>query len=93
MHVTDWVPTLLSLAGVDAPAGLDGVNVWPTLATDAPVRKEVVVNINPLCHGGQFDSPKAGYIQGDLKLLCFCYTVAGIDGANETACLVRDFPV
>jgi arylsulfatase A-like enzyme len=39
VHVTDWVPTLLGLAGAPAPKGVDGVDVWPTLENDTPVRK------------------------------------------------------
>ena len=28
LHLTDWLPTLLARAGVPAPAGLDGYDVW-----------------------------------------------------------------
>ncbi len=48
VHVTDWLPTLLSLAGAPAPDGIDGLDVWPTLVDDTPVRQDVVVNINPV---------------------------------------------
>ena len=91
VHVTDWAPTLMALVGspIAPDAQLDGADVWSTLATGAPVRKELVVNINPLCSGGQFGAPKAALRVGDLKLLCWCMDIAGIDGAQSTRC-VRD---
>ena len=78
---------------------LDGVNMWPLLAQAAagaaavgaqpppPPRADVVVNINPLCAGGQFGAPKAALIAGDLKLVCWCYAVVGIDNATRTGCV------
>jgi arylsulfatase A-like enzyme len=88
VHVTDWVPTLVAAAGGAVGSGLDGLDVWPTLAGGAPVRSEVLVNVNPLCGpgGGQFGSPTAALRVGDLKLLCFCYEVAGVAGGNATGC-------
>ena len=132
VHVTDWVPTLVALAGgtIAPNADLDGTDVWATLTTGKSVRQEVVVNINPLCNGecvrgagghscvavcgahnplpswsqsefifsashpppprftpgGQFGAPKAALRMGDLKILCWCMDVAGIDGAKTTHC-------
>lgn len=87
VHVTDWVPTLMSAAGAQAPRGLDGHNAWPLLqgVVDAPTRQEFVVNLNPLS-GGQFGAPRAAVVHGHLKLLCMAFTVKGIDGANSTGC-------
>ena len=28
LHLTDWLPTILARAGVPAPAGLDGYDIW-----------------------------------------------------------------
>jgi len=91
VHVTDWSATLLALAGGALPAGADGVDAWPALGGGGgggggARRGEVVVNINPLCHGGQFGAPKAALRVGDLKLLCWCYEVAGVAGGNATGC-------
>ncbi len=47
------------------------------------------MNVNPLCGGGQFGPPKAALVQGDYKLLCYCFSVAGIDNATTTGCQVR----
>lgn len=101
VHVTDWVPTLVGVAGgsVAPSEGLDGVDVWPNLAAPGSpsIRQEVVHNINPLCSGGQFGSPKAALRVGDMKLVCWCYAVAGIDGQTSTGCTPdpahpRDWP-
>jgi arylsulfatase A-like enzyme len=65
MHAVDTVPTLAALAGAtvgnkmpDKP--LDGMDVWPTIATGAASpRTEVVYNIEPY---------RAAIRQGDWKL-------------------------
>ena len=85
--MTDWLPTLVNLHGGTPPAGLDGHDVWRSLAHGAPVRTELVVNVNHLCHGGQFHAPKAALRVGHLKLLCYCFSAAGIAGATSTGCV------
>ena len=90
VHVTDWLPTLLTVAGVkpaSLPKDLDGLDVWSSLLTDTVVRNELIVNLNPICNGGQFGMPKAAFILGDMKILCFCYSIAGIAGGNTTGCV------
>ena len=86
-HVTDWLPTIVGLAGGDTAKNfaLDGHNLWPSLSTGtASPRTEMVYNINPLCHGGQAGAPKAALRMGDFKLMSWCYEVAGIAGGNIT---------
>jgi len=47
MHVTDWVPTLLGLAGVPVPEGLDGVDVWDSISNnETSPRKNIIHNID-----------------------------------------------
>ena len=99
VHVTDWVPTLVAAAGGGAIApgeGLDGVNQWPALTAAAPLpapaRREVLYNINPLCQGGQFGAPKAALRVGELKLLCWCYAVQGIECVGAPAAAARAPP-
>jgi len=89
-HVTDWKPTMMRLAGVDQSVlnqslPLDGHDVWDSIANGSPSpREEMLYNINPLCDRGQAKNPKAAIRVGDMKLLCWCFDVAGIDGATET---------
>ncbi len=50
IHVVDWYPTLLKLAGakVDQPLPIDGLDVWDTISKGAPSpRQETVLNITP----------------------------------------------
>ncbi|KAH8059752.1 hypothetical protein JL721_9169 [Aureococcus anophagefferens] len=80
-HVTDWHPTLVALATGHAPAGLDGFDVWDAVALGAPSPRTEVLRLSPLCDAGQAKAPKAALRVGELKLLAFCYAVAGVDGA------------
>ncbi|XP_061083774.1 arylsulfatase I [Conger conger] len=52
IHVSDWYPTLLSLAGVPKKAlgpGLDGHNVWRAVSEGLPSpRSEILFNIDPV---------------------------------------------
>lgn len=88
MHVVDWVPTLLTVAGITPKASpqLDGVSQWDQIifknTTDA--RTNMVYNINPLCNDGQAQRPKAAVRSGKYKLLHECYNVTGIDKKTNT---------
>ncbi|XP_054721569.1 arylsulfatase B-like [Uloborus diversus] len=50
MHITDWLPTLYSLAGGDPSAlkDIDGINQWPSICSgESTKRKEILLNIDP----------------------------------------------
>jgi len=50
MHIVDWYPTLLKLAGasLSQPFPLDGLDIWPTLAEGKPSpRIEILHNLTP----------------------------------------------
>ena len=50
MHMVDWYPTLLKLAGAkpDQPLPLDGRDVWPTIAEGRPSPHEsILLNTTP----------------------------------------------
>ncbi|CAH3114504.1 unnamed protein product [Porites lobata] len=51
LHVTDWYPTILGLAGVsenqESPIPLDGFDVWETISLGKPSpRTEILLNID-----------------------------------------------
>ncbi len=53
MHVADWYPTLLKLAGakVEQKLPLDGLDIWPTIVDGKPSpHQEILVNAAP--HSG-----------------------------------------
>ncbi|KAM7294977.1 arylsulfatase B-like [Ixodes scapularis] len=69
MHVSDWVPTLYSLAGGNiADLGvIDGLDMWEALSQDLPSpRREMLIN---------FDSVDgtAALLSGDFKLVVNSY--------------------
>ena len=50
MHVTDWLPTLLSMAGntLNISKSIDGIDHWPSLRYNKPSpRDEMLYNIFP----------------------------------------------
>lgn len=47
MHITDWVPTLVNLAGGTIKSPVDGVDQWGMLSNGEPsARKEILLNID-----------------------------------------------
>jgi len=63
IHVVDFYPTLLGLAGASTTKSkpLDGIDVWKTISTNAASpRTELVYNIEPM---------QAGIREGDWKLI------------------------
>ncbi|XP_002733395.1 arylsulfatase I-like [Saccoglossus kowalevskii] len=64
MHVTDWYPTLLHIAGGKADSDMDGLNVWDTLNKGYPSpRKEFIYNID------EIEPTGAAIRVGDYKLI------------------------
>jgi arylsulfatase A-like enzyme len=49
IHMTDWYPTLLGLAGAktEQPLPIDGQDVWPALTEGKPGRESLVINTAP----------------------------------------------
>ena len=91
MHISDWMPTILSAAGVaDLPEGLDGIDHWDALTTvDAQSpRTEFLYNIDPYYStmvqmtDGSINTmltrvkPRAALRVGDWKLLLNEYCVS-----------------
>ncbi|MBE9227265.1 arylsulfatase [Phormidium sp. LEGE 05292] len=63
MHIVDWYPTLIGLAGAksDPKKPLDGLDIWPALiGGKIAIRNEIVYGIEPF---------RAALRQGDWKLV------------------------
>lgn len=85
--INQW-PALQALAGgATTVAAAAGAHAAPrsSRVTDG-LRTEIVHNINPLCNAGQFGAPKAALTVGDMKILCWCYSIAGIANGTSTGC-------
>ena len=80
IHVTDWFPTIVNLAGGSvAGLPLDGYDIWDTLSRGKPSpRKEILHNIDPMdTHWdptpGKYKHCRQAAIRvGDWKLLTGC---------------------
>jgi arylsulfatase A-like enzyme len=60
VHMVDWAPTLLALAGATADRKLDGVDLWPLLSAGKPLaRSTLLLNIY---------GPHAAIVMGPWKL-------------------------
>jgi len=72
IHVTDWVPTLVSAAGgkADESKRLDGVDQWSSLVnqTESP-RTEFIYNIDPKKDEGSGEGPVGAIRVGRYKLV------------------------
>lgn len=65
MHITDWLPTLISAAGGQISVEIDGVNQWDSIVQDGESnRKEVLIVVDD---NGR--NPYAAYRAGDYKVV------------------------
>ena len=71
IHITDWLPTLVSMANGSSPDDItDGVNQWPHFSQkESGIRSEMLYGIG--------EKGKIGYRHNDMKLMVqasFCKT-------------------
>ncbi|XP_077995099.1 arylsulfatase J-like isoform X2 [Glandiceps talaboti] len=65
MHVVDWYPTFVKLAGGDTDPDMDGMDIWDTISKGDPSpRTEFVYNIDDVA-----DPPEQAIRVGDYKLI------------------------
>lgn len=62
MHVSDWLPTLLTAAGVKVPSGIDGINHWGNINSNEASDRTVMYEIDDY-------TGFASMIMGDYKLI------------------------
>jgi arylsulfatase B len=68
MHVTDWLPTLVSAAGGDPSrllGNIDGLDQWASFThlNNPSPRKEMLYNIDP----GEKNAAKGRYINAGIR--------------------------
>ena len=62
IHITDWLPTFVSMANGEDPQGIDGLNQWPIFTQGKTgIRSDLLYGIG--------DRKLAAYRQNDMKLL------------------------
>jgi len=44
MHIVDWVPTLLDIAGIEIPTDLDGKSMWDSLSNNTSSQRNMIVH-------------------------------------------------
>lgn len=85
VDVTDFMPTFAELAGVDAPAGIDGVSIAPTLTGNGHQRPRDFI-----AHEAQ---PNRSIIRGNIKLVDLNKKLKLFDlDRDETTDLSRERP-
>ncbi|XP_050405848.1 arylsulfatase J isoform X1 [Patella vulgata] len=70
MHITDWLPTIYSLAGGNASdlPNQDGYNVWNMLSDDGqPIRTSVLHNIDPIQNFAAIRVGEYKLVMGDIS--------------------------
>lgn len=63
IHVTDWLPTLITAAGGKPPNKIDGLDQWATITkAEQPKRNDVLITIDDL-------NGWAAFREGDFKII------------------------
>ncbi|CAH2247263.1 jg15454 [Pararge aegeria aegeria] len=62
MHVTDWLPTLLSAVSIEPPKNIDGIDLWESIISNGESKRDLIVEIDDY-------TGFAYIISGDFKLI------------------------
>lgn len=62
MHVSDWMPTLLTAANLEVPSNIDGISHWESFSSNRPSKRTTMYEIDDY-------TGYASVIYGDYKLV------------------------
>lgn len=83
IHITDWLPTFLGLAGIKVPKNVDGFDMWKTLSlNERSPRKSILHNIDEIYGYLSYQRNDWKYVNGSTFKGIYDNWL-GVDNSNE----------
>lgn len=83
IHITDWLPTFLGLAGIKIPENIDGIDMWKTLSlNEINPRKSILHNIDEIFGYSSYQKNSWKYVNGST-LNGIYDNWLGVDSSSE----------